>query len=602
MSETRGVDWDQVVDSLHGLSNVMTVRSHYPAGHPAIERAGRVAAESLGRALAKTPEVVVALLDGELVVCERPMPEMRQRLAALTEAMARHELECFVVQRGVTPAECTTLGRFLASPVDADLHHTRDQTQAELAHVLLRYAVLRAGDDARNALAPAEYFVETVRSVQGEVARSLASRTPLARATVDDVAGHLISACRSHTYRIEQRSIADKDDLAAHSTNVALMTAAMALEAGHDDDVCVDITSAALVHDIGQLLLPIELRGVPEPLLDEAKRTVFRNHTFAGARALLVVGCPSLWVTVALEHHRGIDGRGYPALQSTDAPHPLVRLVTLANYFERKRTMLAGKVDDPERVVESAMALEGRYFDGPTLRSFMRALGTFWPGTTVELSDRRAAIVTHTNTTDPVRPYVELLTGTDAGKRFDLKTLDGNEDRHVLSIVRAIAPPILLRAAPQDELIPVLEPIAEPILIDERMSAPPPLVTTKPRLSGLYTSVPRVDDPAADEPPIPSAPPPPVSLPPRIVSSRPPSATSEEDALARLGSLDRVPVLAVAPGELAKLSIDHRAGFLLTMIDGVTPLDMIVDASGLPRADVLEIVVTLLDRGVIRFQ
>jgi hypothetical protein len=225
MSEARGVDWDEVVDSLHGVSNVMTVRAHYPAGHPAIERAGRVAADSLARALAKAPEVVVALLDGELVVCERPMPELRERLASLADAMTRHELECFIVQRGVTANECATLGRFLAAATSGeDLQRMREQTQAELAHVLLRYAELKT------------------RAMLDDVMRAMAARTPLARGDVAKVAQRIVEACHTRTFRLEQRSVADHDDLTTHTANVAAMTAAMVIEAGHSDDVCIDVS------------------------------------------------------------------------------------------------------------------------------------------------------------------------------------------------------------------------------------------------------------------------------------------------------------------------------------------------------------------------
>src|SRR5262249_55801089 len=145
-------------------------------------------------------------------------------------------------------------------------------------------------------------------------------------------------------------------------TNVAMMTAAMALEAGYPERTCVDVTAAALVHDVGHMLLPEAIRGLPEPLVEEAARPVFRNHTFAGASGLLYAGCHPLWVATALEHHRGADGQGYPKLESKDPPHELVRIVALANYFDRKRTLLGGVADDPEIALQRALELEEKYF------------------------------------------------------------------------------------------------------------------------------------------------------------------------------------------------------------------------------------------------
>jgi hypothetical protein len=57
---------------------------------------------------------------------------------------------------------------------------------------------------------------------------------------------------------------------------------------------------------------------------------------------------------------------------------------------------------------------------------------------------------------------------------------------------------------------------------------------------------------------------------------------------ARLGSLARVPRVAMGPDALLSLSaLDFRAGLLLSRIDGVASLDQVVHAAGVPRLDAL---------------
>ncbi len=68
---------------------------------------------------------------------------------------------------------------------------------------------------------------------------------------------------------------------------------------------------------------------------------------------------------------------------------------------------------------------------------------------------------------------------------------------------------------------------------------------------------------------------------------------------ARLGSLSRVPRLAVSVDKLVSLSLDHRAGFLLSFVDGVSSLTMIVDMSGMPASEVLGTVIDLAERRII---
>ena len=49
----------------------------------------------------------------------------------------------------------------------------------------------------------------------------------------------------------------------------------------------------------------------------------------------------------------------------------------------------------------------------------------------------------------------------------------------------------------------------------------------------------------------------------------------------------------------AAKALDHRAGFVLTFVDGMSSVDDILDASGLPRVEALHILADLLTKGVI---
>lgn len=68
---------------------------------------------------------------------------------------------------------------------------------------------------------------------------------------------------------------------------------------------------------------------------------------------------------------------------------------------------------------------------------------------------------------------------------------------------------------------------------------------------------------------------------------------------ARLGSLQRRPQVEVAPDRIRWLSIDHRAGFLLSLIDGSSAIDDILDMSGMPRLDAMRIMVELVGQQVV---
>lgn len=50
---------------------------------------------------------------------------------------------------------------------------------------------------------------------------------------------------------------------------------------------------------------------------------------------------------------------------------------------------------------------------------------------------------------------------------------------------------------------------------------------------------------------------------------------------------------------LKRLPLDHRAGFLLSLMDGSLDIEMLVEVSGMPREEALRIVRDLHDSGVI---
>jgi hypothetical protein len=69
---------------------------------------------------------------------------------------------------------------------------------------------------------------------------------------------------------------------------------------------------------------------------------------------------------------------------------------------------------------------------------------------------------------------------------------------------------------------------------------------------------------------------------------------------AYLGSMDAVPILAISEGVLATQGLDHRAGFMLSRIDGLMTVEHLLDIAGMPRFEALRILASLLRGKTIR--
>ncbi len=78
----------------------------------------------------------------------------------------------------------------------------------------------------------------------------------------------------------------------------------------------------------------------------------------------------------------------------------------------------------------------------------------------------------------------------------------------------------------------------------------------------------------------------------------------EKTYITRLGSLERVAVLAIDQKELRTLPLDHRSGFLLSHIDGISTLEMILDmcGNGMSRLEALRTIFGFVEEGVITLE
>jgi hypothetical protein len=70
---------------------------------------------------------------------------------------------------------------------------------------------------------------------------------------------------------------------------------------------------------------------------------------------------------------------------------------------------------------------------------------------------------------------------------------------------------------------------------------------------------------------------------------------------AYVGTMDQIPILAISEGVLATQGLDHRAGFLLSRIDGLMTIEHLLDIAGMPRFEALRILAWLLRSKTIRF-
>jgi len=77
-----------------------------------------------------------------------------------------------------------------------------------------------------------------------------------------------------------------------------------------------------------------------------------------------------------------------------------------------------------------------------------------------------------------------------------------------------------------------------------------------------------------------------------------PVATDESWGQSMKGS----PYVSMPPEQLKKLPLGHRAGFLLSRMDGTMDIETLIEVAAMPRAEALRLMRDLYESGVVLFR
>lgn len=86
------------------------------------------------------------------------------------------------------------------------------------------------------------------------------------------------------------------------------------------------------------------------------------------------------------------------------------------------------------------------------------------------------------------------------------------------------------------------------------------------------------------------------------LATRPTMGAMGDEAWARLVSVSGAPVVVQSAEQIKRLPLDHRAGFVLSLMDGTIDLETLIDLSMMAPEEVLRLVRDLFESGVIEFR
>lgn len=222
-----------------------------------------------------------------------------------------------------------------------------------------------------------------------------------------------------------------------HSLRVSLLTSYVASQMGVPREANIEMTAAAMFHDVGKGRIPESILYKPGRL-DEDERRIMAMHPELGAEILVESQNTSSYALgAAWGHHLRFDGRGYPSRRHWFQPSRVTSLIQICDVFEALTSRRPYKSPyTPARAFQILYSDPGA-FDPGLLAAFTRALGLFPPGRFVSLSDGRLGRVAQVGQRVD-RPTVRTFPDGD------LVVLDDPES-HELRVAELIEEPEFVR-------------------------------------------------------------------------------------------------------------------------------------------------------------
>jgi HD-GYP domain-containing protein (c-di-GMP phosphodiesterase class II) len=266
-------------------------------------------------------------------------------------------------------------------------------------------------------------LIERLDTVFAGIARGNATEAR----SIDYIASQLLQALKDHRGSFIGYVLGGEvsgRELAKSSINTAILSALIAQELKLINHKILQITTGALLHDVGMLRLPREILEKRGRLLD-AERQQVRSHPLHGYKIVTKeIPCSEEVVAIVLQHHERWDGVGYPRKTAGKEISLGARIVSVADAFEAMvshkpyRNSMAGY-----QAMKNLMADNSLRFDSDVLKTFIKAMGIYPIGSIVLLNNNALARVLEVHADAPLRPKIRILTNEN-GKTF--KPNEGN--------------------------------------------------------------------------------------------------------------------------------------------------------------------------------
>ncbi|MBD8527805.1 HD-GYP domain-containing protein [Pseudomarimonas arenosa] len=227
------------------------------------------------------------------------------------------------------------------------------------------------------------------------------------------------------------------DQLSGHEVGVTALAILLARHSGFSHPAMKELVMASLLHDMGKAKIPAFLHE-DNGRLTEFERVTYRRHVELGVELAERMDLPWSVMRGIAEHHEHVDGSGFPAGLRGEQMTTAGRVLAVVNRYQNLIAPLHAELGlTPYQALRQMYAQERAHFDPVMLPRFIRIMGVYPPGSLVELSDYRMAIVVGSRPGMSLTPKVQIVEHPDD---YEPSLAIDIEPERGLSIRRSVDP------------------------------------------------------------------------------------------------------------------------------------------------------------------
>ena len=426
---------DKIKDSLTDLLSAVKVAKFYSIEHPQFKDFIGRAFNRLQEIFKEKSEIVIGIVDGELAFEHEIFFDVSEKLRPLLHFLQQRGIEKIAFHRDMEMEELSKFISFLT---------TRKKKGEKKAQELLDFLGVRniKAGEIKGPFSEQKEEVKAQRVYSSNYEESLDTVSQSLKTVMDNeeidylelrynLAANFTGDMMERYQEFLNLTPEKKKEFVAftHLLNVSILSMYVASKMGYSRDDVLDIGTAALFHDIGNIYISQKLKrgsdvsGVKDEVNDK------RHHSFVGAEILLryMDKLGVLPAVVAFEHHMRYDLKGGSKVSFPQKPSPVSMVISMCDAYDTLVQRRTSEDEYPPQTIYNLMTQErARLFDPEQLDKFLRIMGVWPVGTLVSLSDESIAVVKEQNENDSYRPKVEIICPQERKEFIDLAEKGGD--------------------------------------------------------------------------------------------------------------------------------------------------------------------------------